>query len=83
MTEKITFPSDSTRAELYSFLPSGLIQWVLFAIVILWIIIIVRKVFGVRKNYEESPMIKGGEKWKEPARPKPVIYPKDDTDIPF
>lgn len=39
-----------------SFLPSGLIQWVLFAIVILLIVIVVRKVFGARKNYEESPM---------------------------
>lgn len=39
-----------------SFLPSGIVQWVLFAIIILLIVIIVRKVFGAKQNYEESPM---------------------------
>ena len=39
-----------------SFLPSGLIQWILFAIIILLIIIIVRKIFGARENYENSPL---------------------------
>jgi len=39
-----------------SFLPSGLIQWILFAILILLIVIFVRRVFGARKNYEESPL---------------------------
>lgn len=39
-----------------SFLPSGLIQWVLFAIVILLIIIIARKIFGAKQNYDEAPM---------------------------
>ncbi len=39
-----------------SFLPSGLIQWVLFAIVILIIVILVRKIFGAKENYDESPM---------------------------
>jgi hypothetical protein len=39
-----------------SFLPSGLIQWVLFAIIILIIVIIVRKIFGGRERYDEEPM---------------------------
>jgi hypothetical protein len=39
-----------------SFLPSGLIQWVLFGIIILLIVIIARRVFGAREKYEESPM---------------------------
>jgi hypothetical protein len=39
-----------------SFLPSGIVQWVLFAIIILLIVIVVRKVFGAKQNYEESPM---------------------------
>ncbi|MDD5721473.1 MAG: hypothetical protein PHT16_03465 [Candidatus Pacebacteria bacterium] len=38
------------------FLPSGLIQWILFAIVILLIIILVRKIFGARAKYNESPL---------------------------
>lgn len=38
------------------FLPSGLIQWILFAITILLIIILVRKIFSAKKNYEEIPM---------------------------
>ena len=39
-----------------SFLPSGLIQWILFAIFILLIIILVRRIFGAREAYEETPM---------------------------
>lgn len=39
-----------------SFLPSGLIQWVLFAIIILIIVIIVRKIFGGKEHYDELPM---------------------------
>lgn len=39
-----------------SFLPSGLVQWILFAIIILLIIIIVRKIFGAKDNYDASPM---------------------------
>ena len=39
-----------------SFLPSGLIQWILFAIIILLIVIMVRNIFGAKKNYEEAPM---------------------------
>ena len=38
------------------FLPSGLIQWVLFAIIILLIVIFVRRIFGARKKYEETPL---------------------------
>jgi len=39
-----------------SFLPSGLIQWVLLAIVIASIIILVRKVFGAREEYDSAPL---------------------------
>jgi hypothetical protein len=39
-----------------SFLPSGLIQWILFAIVILLIVIIVRRIFGADAKYNQSPM---------------------------
>jgi hypothetical protein len=39
-----------------SFLPSGIIQWILFAIIILVIVILVRKVFGAKEAYEELPM---------------------------
>ena len=39
-----------------SFLPSGLIQWIIFAIIILLIVILVRRIFGAKKNYEETPM---------------------------
>ncbi len=39
-----------------SFLPSGLIQWVIFAIIILLIVILVRKIFGAKQNYDEAPM---------------------------
>jgi hypothetical protein len=38
------------------FLPSGLIQWVLFAIIILLIVIFVRRIFGARKKYEDTPL---------------------------
>ena len=39
-----------------SFLPSGLVQWVLFTILILLIVIFVRRIFGARKKYEETPL---------------------------
>jgi hypothetical protein len=39
-----------------SFLPSGLIQWVFFAIIILLIVIFIRRIFGAKKNYEETPL---------------------------
>jgi hypothetical protein len=39
-----------------SFLPSGLIQWILFAIIILLIIILARKIFGAREKYNALPM---------------------------
>jgi hypothetical protein len=38
------------------FFPSGLIQWVLFAIIILLIVILARRVFGARAKYNEAPM---------------------------
>lgn len=39
-----------------SFLPSGLMQWVILAIIILLIVIFARKVFGASKNYHETPL---------------------------
>jgi hypothetical protein len=39
-----------------SFMPSGLIQWILFGIIVLLLVILVRKLFGARKDYDESPM---------------------------
>jgi hypothetical protein len=39
-----------------SFLPSGLMQWILFAIIILLIIIIVRKVLGLGDKYHNTPL---------------------------
>lgn len=39
-----------------SFMPSGLVQWILFAIIVLLLVILVRKLFGARKSYDESPM---------------------------
>jgi len=38
------------------FLPSGIIQWVLFAILVLVIIIIIRRISGARQKYEEEPL---------------------------
>jgi len=38
------------------FLPSGLIGWILFAIFILVIVILVRRIFGAKEAYEEAPM---------------------------
>ena len=39
-----------------SFLPSGLIQWILFAIFILLIVILVRITFGYKENYHATPL---------------------------
>lgn len=39
-----------------SFLPSGLIQWVLTAIILLFIVILVRKIFGGRERYDTTPL---------------------------
>lgn len=39
-----------------NFLPSGLAQWIIFAIIILLIVILVRKIFGARESYDEIPM---------------------------
>ncbi len=38
------------------FLPSGIIQWILLAIFILLIVILVRKIFGGEKRYQETPL---------------------------
>jgi hypothetical protein len=39
-----------------SFLPSGLIQWLILAIIVIAIVILARRIFGARQNYEEAPM---------------------------
>ncbi|MFA6301180.1 MAG: IPT/TIG domain-containing protein [Candidatus Paceibacterota bacterium] len=39
-----------------SFLPSGLVSWILLGIMILVIIILVRKIFGADKKYHETPL---------------------------
>ena len=38
------------------FLPSGLIQWIFFAILILLIVILVRKLMGAEDKYHSEPM---------------------------
>ena len=56
--------NDNSGSELASnaifgsngFLPSGIIQWVLFAILILIIVIVIRRISGAKQNYEESPL---------------------------
>ena len=40
------------------FMPSGLFQWILFAILILLIIILVRRIFGGSKKFHETPLKK-------------------------
>jgi hypothetical protein len=39
-----------------TFLPSGLVQWILLAIIILVIVILTRKIFGGEKEYHETPL---------------------------
>jgi hypothetical protein len=39
-----------------SFLPSGLIQWIFFAIIILLIVVLARKVFGAKEEYHSTPL---------------------------
>ena len=39
-----------------SFFPSGLIQWILFAIIILLLVILARRVFGATAKYNKAPM---------------------------
>lgn len=39
-----------------SFMPSSLIQWIFFAIIVLLIVILVRKVYGADKKYHATPM---------------------------
>ena len=39
-----------------SFLPSGAVQWIIFLILILLVIILVRKVSGGDKNYHQTPL---------------------------
>src|SRR3989338_8675309 len=39
-----------------SFLPTGLIQWIIFAILLLILIILIRKISGGEKEYHETPL---------------------------
>jgi len=39
-----------------SFLPSGLVSWILLGMMILVIVILVRKIFGADKKYHETPL---------------------------
>jgi hypothetical protein len=38
------------------FIPSGIMGWILFAILMLIIVILVRKVFGGERNYHSTPL---------------------------
>jgi hypothetical protein len=64
-SQSTTTPAtDNTGSDLASnaifgtagFLPSGLIQWILFAIFILLIIILIRKVSGAKEKYQTEPL---------------------------
>lgn len=51
--------SDLTSNVVYgsnSFLPSGIIQWVMFAIIILLLVIFARKFFGGEEHYQATPL---------------------------
>ena len=62
------FPNDGKPDEKYgnlaanavfgttSFMPSGLVQWVLFAILVLLAVIIIRRIFGADKKYHSAPL---------------------------
>ena len=39
-----------------SFMPSGLLQWIIFAVLILIVILLVRKVFGLSDKYFSTPL---------------------------
>jgi hypothetical protein len=39
-----------------SFLPSGLIQWILVAVLVMLIVILVRKLFGAEERYHAAPL---------------------------
>jgi len=39
-----------------SFMPSSIVQWILFAILILVIVILTRKIFGGEKEFHSTPM---------------------------
>lgn len=48
--------SNAIFGDSNSFLPTGFVQWILLAIIILIIVILARKIFGGEKEYHESPM---------------------------
>ncbi|MBI3305936.1 hypothetical protein HYZ82_02250 [Candidatus Nomurabacteria bacterium] len=49
LTANAIFGSDT-------FLPSGLVQWILFAILILLIVILIRKIYGADVRYRAAPL---------------------------
>lgn len=58
-TEKSTEDSSLSANAISArsgFLPSGLLQWIFFAILILLIVILVRKILGADKKYEQTPL---------------------------
>ena len=51
--------SDLTGNALYggnTFLPSGIVQWILFAIIVLLLVIMARKFFGGEEAYQATPL---------------------------
>jgi hypothetical protein len=40
----------------FGFMPSGIVQWILFAILILVIVILIRKIFGGEARYHSTPL---------------------------
>jgi hypothetical protein len=54
--ESVSSLASNTIFGSSGFTPSGLIQWVLFAIIILIIVILVRKIFGGEKRYHATAL---------------------------
>ncbi len=58
-TTKTETNSDLTANAVFGdngFLPSGLIQWILFAILVLLIVIMVRRIYGGTEKYHATPL---------------------------
>ncbi len=64
-TEYVPAPEDSTQYSnlasnaifgTNSFLPSGIVQWILLGIVVLLLVIIARKIFGASDRYHSAPL---------------------------
>jgi len=60
VTEETTYPESDLAANAIfgsnSFLPSGIFQWILFAIMILIATILVRRVYGGNEKYNSYPL---------------------------